>query len=124
MTDFISQLNFNNEDIQLFKIKEEIDTVVNPLLFKLETDIEEFEQRHSQFYKEYEKIDLSAVSIFENILNQMKRMIFVRIQSIASTAQKMIEILKDIDSDNQMITNLNQVMEDLRSKEDYLLEHK
>ncbi len=119
MTDFISQLNLNNERIECFQIKEDLNNIINPLLFKLESDIERFEERHAKFYQEHEKIKPSTASILKNSLNQMKRIIFVRIQYIVDRTQSMIKTLTTID--NETINLLNQTISELRGKENYLL---
>lgn len=123
MSDFISKLNIDQNNINLFKIQYELDNIVNLLIFKIENEIELFEKRHNEYYKQYEQVSENLLPMIEQSLQQMKRIIFIRINYVIN---KLNDMKKSSDGsiNNELIENINNIIKVLRKKEDYLLNNR
>jgi hypothetical protein len=120
---FSDQFKFNQKDIDLIGLREKYEQVYLPLLFKIEREYDEIIQRYETSQKVYNKQNLSNKNFLELSLNQMKRILFVRINLIKSINKEIKDALSDIavEGKRDLIDNLKTTLIQIQAKEDLML---
>jgi hypothetical protein len=120
---FSDQFKFNQKDIDLIGLREKYEQVYLPLLFKIEREYDEIIQRYETSQKVYNKQNLSNKNFLELSLNQMKRILFVRINLIKSINKEIKDALSDIavEGKRDLTDNLKTTLIQIQAKEDLML---